>query len=83
MRRLGTRLVMLCFTCLCPGWEISAFRAIVSHFRATISEFRVQTFQAQLDLQLVITDVRLLWGLSGLQVAYLKEIHQKEKFQKT
>lgn len=50
--RLGTRLAMLCFTSLCPGWEISALRAMICHPGAIMWEVKVQTFHAELRLDL-------------------------------
>lgn len=65
--RLGSRAVALSFSHLCPGWEISAMisrpRAIMP-WRPEVKPFR----QSWVLTQLVITDVGLLWGLSGVQV---------------
>lgn len=70
--RLGTRLVMLWVSSLCPGWEISALRAMVSHPGVTMWEVKVQTFHREAEglTQLAVPDVGPLWGLSGLQVVY-------------
>lgn len=40
------------FPRLCPGWEISALRAMISHPRVTMWEVKVQTFHAELRLDL-------------------------------
>lgn len=52
-RRLGSRPVRLCFTRLCRGWEISAFESNDKPPQSrNAREVRVQTFQAELRLDL-------------------------------